>query len=80
MAKNINARVSPLSHQSEKPNIVSILPISPPGGQSQNYKRLTQAVRQRELTTSLEILAESGIEEDLALFIIANLQQMEVAA
>jgi hypothetical protein len=44
------------------------------------FTNLVGKVRDKRLTESLEILNASGIEgEDLALFMIANLQQMEVA-
>ncbi|MHC5612529.1 MAG: hypothetical protein ACYTXA_16320 [Nostoc sp.] len=55
-----------------------ILAQSPTQSQSQHYKRLAQAINKRELTSSLEILAESQIEDDLAIFMLALLQ--EVAA
>lgn len=53
--------------------------VSPPSGQSQSYKRLTQAIHRRELTTNLEILAEIGIEGNLAVFIVTNLQNLGAA-
>lgn len=58
---------------------VSIIAESPLGGQSQSYKKLTQAIHRRELTTNLEILEASGFTGDLAIFILANLQSLEVA-
>jgi len=70
---------SPPQHHSKKAYLVSIIAKSPPWGQSQNYKKLAQAIHGRELTTSLEILEQSGFTGDLAIFMIANLQQMEVA-
>lgn len=77
MANNNNAAVSPPQHHSKKPYLVNILAISPPSGQSQNYKRLTQAVDKQELTESLELLAQSEIEDDLlTLFIITNIQSL----
>ncbi|MBD2208080.1 hypothetical protein H6G33_37465 [Calothrix sp. FACHB-1219] len=70
---------SPPTALLKKTYTVSILSKSLLRGQSRRYKRLAHAVRQQELTTSLEILAESQIEGDLALFILANFQQMGVA-
>jgi len=78
--KKINARVSPPAHRSKNTYLPRIIAKSPPVGQSRRYKRLIQAVRKRELTTSLEILDESGIAGDLALFVLANLQALEVTA
>jgi len=57
-------------------SIIAVLTIT---SQHWRYKRLIKAINRGELTTSLEILAESQIEQDVALFIIANLQQMGVA-
>jgi|GEM_PF-5497365 len=72
--------ICPTTALLKKAYLISVIAKSPPWGQSQNYKRLAQPVHRRELTTSLEILAESGIEGgDLAIFIIANLQKKEVA-
>jgi len=78
--KKINTVVSPPQHQNRKPCTAHILAESPLWGQSRRYKRLAQAVSRRELTTSLEILAESQIEGDLAIFIIASIQALEVVS
>ncbi len=78
MAKKINARVSPPTHHSKNPYLSRIVSKSPPKSQSQRYKRLTQAINKRELTSSLEILAQNGIEGDTAIFVLACCQ--EVAA
>ncbi|BAY96017.1 MULTISPECIES: hypothetical protein [unclassified Tolypothrix] len=79
--KKINNAVgtSPPQHNFKKAYLVTIVAISSPRGQSQGYKRLVQAVHRRELTTSLEILDASGIEGDLAILLLANLQSLEVA-
>ncbi|MHC5779768.1 hypothetical protein [Nostoc sp.] len=39
---------------------------------------MTQAIDEGRLTSSLEMLAKSRIEGDLAIFFIANLQILEV--
>ncbi len=50
--------------------------ISRPKTQSQKLKRLNQAITRRELTKSLEILAQSQIEGEFANFVISNLQNL----
>ncbi len=80
MDKNINARVGILSHLlSKKTYLTTILSLLTRISQSWRYRKLVKAIRRRELTTNLEILAESGIEGDLALFVLANIPQMGVA-
>ena len=54
----------------------SIVASSRPKTQSQKLERLNQAITRRELTESLEILAESQIEGDLAIFGISNLHDL----
>lgn len=79
MTQNNSAVVSPPQHYLQKAYQVRIIAESPLVGQSQSYKKLTQAIHRRELTTSLEILEASGFTGDLAIFILANLQSLEVA-
>lgn len=79
MNKNNNAAGGIPQHHSKKPYLVSIVSISPARYQFQRYKRLAQAVGKGEFTESLEMLAESQIEGDLAIFILVNFQQMGVA-
>ncbi len=78
--KKINARVSPPAHCSKKLYLARIIAKSPPISQSQRYEKLIQSIDKGELTSSLEILAQTGIEGDTAIFSIANLQYLEVRA
>jgi hypothetical protein len=75
MAKKINARVSPPTHCSKKPYLARIIAKSPPISQSQPYDKLTQAISKGELTSSLEILTQRGIEGDTAIFMLACCQK-----
>lgn len=74
--KKINTRVSPPTHRSKKHYLVRIIAKSPSLSQSQRCKKLTQAINKRELTSSLEILAQRGIEGDLAIFMLACCQEV----
>lgn len=76
MFENKNAVVFAPQHCSKKAYLISIIALLTRISQCWRYKRLTQAINRQELTTSLEILVERGIEGDLALFIIANLQNL----
>lgn len=78
---NINNAVgtSPPTALIKKVYHITIIAKSPLVGQSQSYDKLTQAIHRRDLTTSLGILEASGIKENLAIFILANLQNLGVA-
>ena len=43
------------------------------------FYQLKKIISQRELTESLELLEKSGISGDFALFVIQNIQTLEVA-
>ncbi|AFW97312.1 MULTISPECIES: hypothetical protein [unclassified Anabaena] len=47
--------------------------------QQERFNYLQSLVSDRQLTESLEMLEKSGISGDFALFIIQNIQTLEVA-
>lgn len=68
MDKNIGAEGCPLMHHEEKTYIVSILAESPPLGQTQNYKCLSQGIYRQKLIKSLVTLAYTGFIQYLLFF------------
>ncbi|MBD2281394.1 hypothetical protein [Aphanizomenon flos-aquae] len=49
------------------------------GKKNGRLRQLKKLISQRKLTESLEVLEQSGISGDFALFMIQNIQTLEVA-